>query len=81
MSKTFRLTGVDFTNNTATGLSRNPGAKVCAEIHQLTTEQLDNIKVAQDAGLYSAAGIILPGDWPQPLAVLGIKPTAIFFHK
>ncbi|MCH7882620.1 MAG: hypothetical protein IIB69_13845 [Proteobacteria bacterium] len=79
MSKTFRLTGVDFTNNTATGLSRNPGAKVCAEIHRITSDQLRIITAAQ--GVIADGGVVLPEGWEQPLDVLGIKPAAIFIHK
>lgn len=81
MNKTFRLTGVDFTNYTATGLSRNPGAKVCAEIHQLTSDQLGVIRAAQDIGIGDKGGITLPDGWEHPLAVLGINPSAIFIHK
>ena len=74
--KTFRIICIDFTNQTGVGLSRNPGAKVCAEIHRLENYHL-NITRSIPAELLTAEGVDLP-DWPQPLAVVGIRPAAIF---
>ena len=74
--KTFRIICIDFTNQTGVGLSRDPGAKVCAEIHRLETYHLDIIR-AIPADLLTADGVTLP-DWPQPLSVIGIRPAAIF---
>ncbi len=74
--KTFRIICIDFTNQTGVGLSRNPGAKVCAEIHRLENYHLNIIR-ARPAELLGADGIVLP-DWPQPLSVVGVYPAAIF---
>ncbi len=77
--KTFRIIYIDFTNETGVGLSRDPGAKVCAEIHRLEKFHLAIIQ-AIPPDLLSADGVVLP-DWIQPLSVLGIYPSAIFLDQ
>ena len=77
--KTFRIIYIDFTNETGVGLSRDPGAKVCAEIHRLEPYHLKIIQ-AIPAELLTADGLVLP-DWSQPLSVVGIYPTAIFLNR
>jgi len=78
-NRTFRLLTVSYDTATGIGLSRHPGARVCAKIHQLDQERLRFvIALHKFAEKTSDGDIVLSDDWFKHLEGLTMDKKTPF---